>query len=1164
MEFLKLKLANFAGFEGLELDLGDGGPGLYVIYGLNEAGKSTLRRALVKFLYGFHTRQDPDVRGRKRQQTRIEARLRVAGKLYRVCRSAHANRLTGDEDDLEELLESGLRGLSRELFENIFCLGHQELREGGQRILSVRDDQGGLFFLASGVRSIDAIRRTVHEEAESLFTERSRGRELDRLLRQVKENQIDLRKLQVRGDEWKRVEEELHATREELERCRKSLAEVRRRKEALEILVQRKRLQKRIAERESELAELGGAENLDETLFDRFQETQDLVKKTENEVREIDGQLRDHRRQLERIRKRLQDDDELARFGALAQEAVTRIRDRLHTLQDSEKARRDAIARLRQPLRSLCQRVKRVTGQAMDSLPKALDRARAIERGLPKTTLEHLRREWDRVDGQYDEAQQKRDEIASELRQIEGELQRLADVPSSETVEEAELLRAEAQALSQALCRTKDPLVGLEERINRAKCQLGIDGLSDDRILRAELPGESDLRRVCEQHSNLRETLREAEKRIRELEEQVRELETEQEADEAEGFPGLEAELRRAKQRREELWGQLRRWIIEDPDELAALDRAPREELANNYSAATAEVDRLYDELLRHHQKIERFRQRQRDLHVRRRKLDQERASYNQLKAQLDACEREFAELWRDLYVRQDPARAGDWLERVRELRSDLEHRGRLQERAKEQESELRRVLRELFAKLGRPWDAECDPAVVLSRVPEVLSSVKGDVERRNALVRDRDNRRRDLESYEQRLRTLHDKRRQIAETVGRVTEKTPEEGSVAATLEELAELVGELSRIEGDIQLVRDYRRPYKELQAVVAETCGVRLCGRSLTEYAERLDRCYDEAVRLLQEQGVEEEQVRRYGQQLKEAKARHDAAQRERDGVLKQLGCQSPAEVLALRDRVTKAKNLLREIRRDQSQLQSLPKVDAGNFPELEGDDGVDTIEALKAKLDEEIQRLEAERDELVRAEQECKRKQKELQARDGQALQAARKREELLADLQAKARRYLVLKATEWVLDRAVQIHKDRAGPVLEKRAGELFATLTGGRYRGFEVDPKQGGEIRILRCDGDELETDELSDGTADQLFLALRLAVVEQFLMAEGPIPVVLDDVLVHFDDDRARYGLETLATIGQKTQVLLFTHHRRIVELAQDVDGAVVIRTLRLGNQAE
>ncbi len=78
----------------------------------------------------------------------------------------------------------------------------------------------------------------------------------------------------------------------------------------------------------------------------------------------------------------------------------------------------------------------------------------------------------------------------------------------------------------------------------------------------------------------------------------------------------------------------------------------------------------------------------------------------------------------------------------------------------------------------------------------------------------------------------------------------------------------------------------------------------------------------------------------------------------------------------------------------------------------------------------------------------------------------------------------------------------------------------------------------------------MSDGTCDQLYLALRLAAIEQFTQRAEPLPLLVDDILIRFDDDRARETLAVLGEVSQRQQVIFFTHHQRLRQLADEVFG--------------
>lgn len=87
----------------------------------------------------------------------------------------------------------------------------------------------------------------------------------------------------------------------------------------------------------------------------------------------------------------------------------------------------------------------------------------------------------------------------------------------------------------------------------------------------------------------------------------------------------------------------------------------------------------------------------------------------------------------------------------------------------------------------------------------------------------------------------------------------------------------------------------------------------------------------------------------------------------------------------------------------------------------------------------------------------------------------------------------------------------------------------------------------------------MSDGTLDQLYLALRVAAVEHLIQNTEPMPFVADDLFITSDEERTLAGLKALAELGRKTQVLLFTHHRYVVEAAQAAVPAEYARVHRL-----
>ena len=136
-----------------------------------------------------------------------------------------------------------------------------------------------------------------------------------------------------------------------------------------------------------------------------------------------------------------------------------------------------------------------------------------------------------------------------------------------------------------------------------------------------------------------------------------------------------------------------------------------------------------------------------------------------------------------------------------------------------------------------------------------------------------------------------------------------------------------------------------------------------------------------------------------------------------------------------------------------------------------------------------------------------------------------------------------------------------GPVL-RVGSEIFERLTLGRYSKIVPDfnEKDDPILKAVREDGDAVAVEGLSDGTRDQMFLALRLASLEQRIEGGQVFPLIVDDLLLTFDNERATAALRELARLSNQTQVLFFTHHSHLVELAQKSLKPSEIRVQKLG----
>jgi uncharacterized protein YhaN len=172
-------------------------------------------------------------------------------------------------------------------------------------------------------------------------------------------------------------------------------------------------------------------------------------------------------------------------------------------------------------------------------------------------------------------------------------------------------------------------------------------------------------------------------------------------------------------------------------------------------------------------------------------------------------------------------------------------------------------------------------------------------------------------------------------------------------------------------------------------------------------------------------------------------------------------------------------------------------------------------------------------------------------------AAEEMEQELARMSRFAQRYTLLKLASKVLQQEIERYREEHQDPVLKIASKVFSDLTMGSFVGLRTDVDDKGKAILVGVRHSQLRltVDKMSSGTRDQLFLALRLATLQWRLASGEAIPFIVDDILINFDDGRSRATLKAFAELSQKNQVILFTHHRQIVDAAMRMKGNDVIQ---------
>jgi uncharacterized protein YhaN len=154
----------------------------------------------------------------------------------------------------------------------------------------------------------------------------------------------------------------------------------------------------------------------------------------------------------------------------------------------------------------------------------------------------------------------------------------------------------------------------------------------------------------------------------------------------------------------------------------------------------------------------------------------------------------------------------------------------------------------------------------------------------------------------------------------------------------------------------------------------------------------------------------------------------------------------------------------------------------------------------------------------------------------------------------------------LLGRAMDAVETQGGSALLARISRYFRALTGAAYSHIVTEDDGAGGLEFAMIPSDlpheQKRIDALSEGTRDQFYLALRLAAIEDHVTAAAALPFIGDDILQTSDDTRAAAALRALLELSRHVQVIVLTHHRHILELANGLPGEAV-HVCRIGGDA-
>jgi uncharacterized protein YhaN len=420
-----------------------------------------------------------------------------------------------------------------------------------------------------------------------------------------------------------------------------------------------------------------------------------------------------------------------------------------------------------------------------------------------------------------------------------------------------------------------------------------------------------------------------------------------------------------------------------------------------------------------------------------------------------------------------------------------------------------------------------------------------------------------ELRAAERDLEEWHTAWAEVVQEFGLDTTATPAEALVS--VDKNQELFQKLDQSEGLHRRIESVRREADEFRADVkslTEWLAPDLCGRPEEQIVGELNAGL---ARAREDAATREQLTRQLTEKQAELGAARDAIREtaEKLGALcREAHCAAWEEL----EEVERRSEALRELDRRAQQLDERLLAHSGGatveeFLRAAEEADPDLLPEQIRTLGREIETLEQR---LSAVEQRIGSERAELQRMDGsgEAAEAAEQAQGVLARIREDAERYIRLRLGSTILRREIERYRTKnQGPLLE-RASRLFSHLTHGSFAGLKTtyDEKDIPVLVGLRPSGENLGVEGMSDGSRDQLYLALRLATLEGYLERSEPLPFIIDDILINFDDERSAATLEVLAELSARTQVIFFTHHPHLVALAEKAVSADVLRVHTIG----
>jgi len=1151
MKIRKLFLSAFGPFTGRVLDFGASAANLHLVFGANEAGKSSALRAMGDLRFGIPLRSADNFVHDHAQMLLAGVFEQAGGDAVALARrKKNRDALTAADPATGEPLvnvaasaavqQALTGGLDRARFELGFGLDHARLREGGRQLVQGEGELGAALFEASaGLQGVKALLAALQEDARAYYGPRLAQSVINEAGRQLEEQKQLLRKALVRPEAWRERQRAFDAATAQLLALQADMAGLRQRAATLAELRAVQPLLLQLDQARAEAEALGPVPPLPADAREQRLAALQTASTTQQQMAEAQAEIDLCTQAQAGLQRAPQLLHHAGAIDRLVQdfEAVRRQRAELLQTRTSVQSGTQALAD---------QAARIAAGQgAADLLALAPTPAQGL-------ALEELLAEGARLAQALADAQ-------ARVARTEAQLRAVANAPDGSDVANAQVVAVLEAALQQAQPWSDGPsreadlrreADALAQRLDQMLHELGATAVSPLQAARPLLAAQIT---QAEQAMAEREAERQAlQKEDAQLQQALQAQLRRQQELAAVGELVTAQTLQAARERRDVLWHQFLQQIRQHQP-------APDAALAESFERAQAEADRQAD-LLR--EGAARAAQAA-ECALRINENQADRQTHGQAQADWQRRHTQALFDWQaTLEAAGLPALAPpvlrDWQQRRAQALELAQQQATLQREASDIAEAMRVALAALQAALQAAGQMPMAQAPLATLAQQARTWLQQHIEaaaRAQAQAAQQQQWRAERAAAESEAAARgSDHAANSAAQAQWTTRLWLAPGSSAAAVKaRLAELA---SLAQADA-LLRQQQASIDRLQALEdalaqdAASLATLLQEAApvhLGDFVDQLQRRSQDAAAA----ALRAEELERRGaaarRQFAQARAQAETSATVLQALCGMAGVAATHALVEAEQRAMEGRRLQADVARLTAQLAAASARPLDALRHAVADLDMAGLDAERARIEAALAPLQARIDEALAAQMAARQAFEAIDT-SGAAAEAREAMESVAARYRAAVQPWAQLKMAESLLQEALRRFRERAQGPMVTLASEYFALITGGRYARLRVD--EAGDkpaLQAVDAEGRAIGIDAMSEGTADQLYLALRLAALELQRSPERMMPLVLDDVLMTSDDERAARMFKALARFAEGGQVLLFTHHQHLVPLAQAV----------------